>query len=84
VAKRCVKSSLPLIPFPNKNQVIRVAQVEFGSYGGALYWFKSRRDEWQRIFILDSDLVQTPVVDSGICLSSERRRIQPRPGKKMV
>ena len=47
-----VKSRLPFIPLSDTNQVIRVAQVEFGKHRGVRKGFESGAKEWKGIFIL--------------------------------
>ena len=62
--RRCVEGRLPLISFPDLDQMISVAEIQLGEDGGPLQQLKSRGDEWEGILVLDRDLVQTPVIDT--------------------
>jgi len=48
----------------NSDQIVCIAEIKLGKDGGSLVWFEGRRDEWQRIFIFDSYLIETPIVNA--------------------
>ena len=59
-----VESRLPIVSFPDSDEVISVAQVKFGENGGPLEQFKGSRDEWQRVTVLYGDFIQSSVVNT--------------------
>ena len=65
--------------------MICVAEIKLGKDGGSLDGLEGGRDEWQRIFIFNSDLTKTPIVNAGpkafICHLHEEKTIV---GKRMV
>ena len=65
VACRGVEGGLPLISLPDADEVVGVAQVQLGEDCSILEQLEGRGDEWQRVPILDGDVIQAPVVNAG-------------------
>ena len=65
VTEGCVESCFPLIPLPNANKVVCAPQVQLGINLLPMERGKSRVNQWQRISVLDSNLVQSSEIYTG-------------------
>ena len=59
-----VESRLPFVSLPDTDQVICIAQVEFGKHRGMHKGFKCGTKEWKRVFIFNRDVIDESVVDT--------------------
>lgn len=47
----CIQRSLPFVPLPNANQVIRILQIQFGENSRIVKGAESGVNEWERVLI---------------------------------
>ena len=57
-----LESGLPLIPLTDTHKVVRVPEVQLGEDGSTDEGFEVGAHEGERVFVLDSDVVELPVV----------------------
>lgn len=65
--------------------MVSIAQVELGKDGGSLEKFECRGDEGKAIPVLDSDVVETTVIDAGsegLVFLLHKEKNQPQQGRK--
>ena len=65
VSSGCVEGSLQLVPPLDLDQKIGVAKIQLGENCSPLKQFEGRSNEWEGVTILDSDVIEAPVVDAG-------------------
>lgn len=57
VTNRGVEGSFPLIPLPDSHQMVGVVEIELGKHSGSMQGLKSRTQEGEGVFVLDSYVV---------------------------
>ena len=60
-----VETGLPLVSLSDTNQMIGVVKIEFCFAFACWSWSKNGGHQWERVLVLDGDVVQWTVIDAG-------------------
>ena len=65
VASGGVEHRFPVISLPYADQMLGIPQIQLSEILGLLEGCEGRGDEWNRVTVLNRDLIEAPIINTG-------------------